>query len=538
MINRFISSGRLGRAYTRSLSRSTLLLKGNDLNVNNAKAVSERETSKSNDDAKFDVDSLNPPIENGLYYGKFTKDQYESARKYVVENYTKLSSEIKGDKNIRENLHSMPSVPSIERSHAPIEINNLTDLLLQTIKTTGPISLSSFMRQCLTHPDFGYYTTRDPLDLATGDFITSPEISSMFGEMVGLWLYATWLSQGKPSKIRFIEFGPGKGTLAHDSLHTFNKFVNNSKKAVSIEINMIEASTILRQEQYKLLCDTSKSSFTTTSEGFNVSTTKWNNNIKWVDTEKDIESDDSANYILAHEFFDALPIKSFQKTENGWRELMVEHTASVNNNQPLLSGQKLEDFDGSLYTDFHLTLSPIETPASKIPTMSSRYRALADGTRIEICTEAELYLSKIIQLVNNNKTSGGALIVDYGLSNGIPENSLRGIYKHKFVSPFFRPGDVDLSIDVDFENLKLILKNHCQPFGPVEQGVWLHELGIGHRTEQLILATKDFNQQERIYQSYKRLTGTDDKGMGSIYKFLCLLPKGAKTPVGFGGSVE
>lgn len=538
MINRLIDTIRVGRSYARSFSRSAAFHNKNDPRLDPTSASKSTETSKSNDDASFELDSLSPPIENGLYYGKFTKEQYESAAKYVIENYTKLSTDIKGDKNIRENLHTMPSVPSIERSKAPIEIRNLTDLLLQTIKTTGPMSLSSFMRQCLTHPDFGYYTTRDPLDSVTGDFITSPEISSMFGEMVGLWLYATWRSQGQPLRIRFIEFGPGKGTLAHDCLYTFNKFVRKSNKAVDIEINMIEASPILRQEQFKLLCDTSKSSFSTTSEGFHVATTKWGNSIKWVDTEKDIETDDCANYILAHEFFDALSIKSFQKTVNGWRELMVEHTASVRNTQPLLPGQQPEETDEKLKTEFHLTLSGAETPASKIPTLSSRYKDLAEGTRIEICTEAELYLSKMIQLVNSNKTSGGALVIDYGLSNSIPENSLRGIYKHKFVSPFFSPGDVDLSIDVDFENLKLILENHCQPFGPVEQGTWLHELGIGHRTEQLILATKDFNQQEKIYQSYKRLTGTDDKGMGSIYKFLCLLPKGAKTPVGFGGSVE
>lgn len=180
-------------------------------------------------------------------------------------------------------------------------VANLLDFFQEMIKTTGPIPLSAYMRQCLTHPDFGYYTTRNPLDVLGGDFITSPEILSVFGEMIGIWLYSVWTSQGSPKKIRIVEFGPGKGTLMHDVVIVFNKFVAKSAVAVDIEVVMVEASHVLRKEQHKLLCN--DNTYETTPEGFNTSMTKWNNKVTWVDTEKDIvQASDTANYVLAHEF--------------------------------------------------------------------------------------------------------------------------------------------------------------------------------------------------------------------------------------------
>lgn len=480
-----------------------------------------------------------PVDENGLYYGRFSKEEYEKAAKFVKLQYENLASEIKGDTNIRENLAHMEAFPSINKTEGGIKTENLAQIFQETIKTTGPMTLSAYMRQCLTHPEFGYYTTRDPLDSIHGDFITSPEISSMFGEMIGIWLFSTWMNQNQPKSINLIEFGPGRGTLMNDCLTSFNKFtkqVNMTKNII-----LIEASSVLRNEQWKLLCGSSNS-FETDKNGFNFSTTKWGDRIWWVDTEKDIELlnvEENTNYIVAHEFFDALPIKSFVKQESGWRELLVEHTASVKNNQqalPSSEGSESESDNELLNTEFHLTLSPKETPSSIIPTISSRFNKLPVDTRIEICPDAELFLAKILQLIKGD--TGSVLIIDYGLASGIPENSLRGIYQHKFVSPFIKPGEVDLSVDVDFENLKLLLtKNNFDVFGPTEQGDWLHECGIGHRADQLIKSNaSNYDTQEKIYNAYTRLTNKED-GMGKIYKFLCIMPKDSKTPVGFGGAV-
>lgn len=477
----------------------------------------------------------NPLIhENGLYYGKFTEEEYQKAKNYVVSQYENLEKEIKGSHNIRENVGKMPQFPA---QGPASKISNLSDLFSETIKTTGPIPVSTFMRQCLTHPDFGYYTTRDPLDTLNGDFVTSPEISSVFGEMIGIWLYSLWVSQNMPKKVRIIEFGPGRGTLMHDVMGVFTKFAKKAPVPIDIEIVLIEASSVLRKVQHQLMCRTEP--FNTDSNGFNFSQTKWGTRVTWVDLEKDVANDPSvANYVLAHEFFDALPIKSFMKTKDGWRELMVEHTLSVVNTQPKLESAEPAIETEDLKTDFHLTISPKETPSSKIPQLSPRYRDLPQGTRIEICPDAELYLTRICELVNSYKDgktgAGGGLIIDYGLSNEIPSNSLRGIHKHKFVSPFFNPGNVDLSIDVDFENLRLMAANFLEPFGPADQGDWLHEIGIGYRIEQLINATNSIANKEQIYESYLRLTGKDDESMGKVYKFLGLLPKGLNKPIGFG----
>lgn len=485
----------------------------------------------------------NPLIhENGLYYGRFTEKEYQEAKEYVTNQYKKLELEIKGTHDVRENLDKMAHFPA----KGPLKkVESLLDFFQEMIKTTGPISLSAYMRQCLTHRDFGYYTTRDPLDARSGDFITSPEISSVFGEMIGIWLYTVWTSQGSPESINVIEFGPGRGTLIYDVMSVFMKFAGKTNAKVACNIVLIEASPVLRKEQWSRLCPP-EYPFETDEMGFNRSTSKWGTQVTWVDTEKDIQTKTGdANYILAHEFFDALPIKSFTRTENGWRELLVEHTSSVVNTQPKLppsesealkpesdSGVSLE----SLETDFHLTASRKETPSSTVPTLSDRFKDLPVGSRIEVCADAEFYVNKMVELMGDSHT-GGALIIDYGLSDEIPENSLRGIYKHKFVSPFFRPGDVDLSIDVDFQNLKLLASPHVEVFGPTEQGDWLHELGIGYRFDQLIKSANLMANKELIYDSYLRLTSKDDKGMGKIYKFLGLLPRGSAKPVGFGGSV-
>lgn len=457
-----------------------------------------------------------------LHFGRFTQQEYDEAAKIVQEQVQRLEKQIKGETDPRSKLGSMPTIPDSASPQTSKGINSLSDILIQSIKTTGPISLSAYMRQCLTHPEYGYYTTRDPLDSTTGDFITSPEISQVFGEMIGVWLYSVWVSQGLPGNVRVIEFGPGKGTLMHDVLQSFNKL--NRNRAVKVKVVMIEASPVLRTEQRKLLC------------GGADKTTIWGNPIEWVDTEKDIQDDsDYTNYILAHEFFDALPIKSFQKVEDGWRELLVEHSGSVNNTQPKLGpssdSSDIKSSDESLNTDFHLTMAPKETPASFIPKNNPRFANLPVESRIELCPDSGLYASKMADLV---KETGACLIMDYGIASGVPDNTLRGIYKHKFVSPFYRPGEVDLSIDVDFENLKQTTAGACQAYGPVDQGDWLHELGIGHRVDQLIKSTNDYKEQEKIYDSYVRLTAKDSRSMGKIYKFLALLPKSTPSaPIGF-----
>lgn len=494
---------------------------------------------------------FNKPLKdsNGLYYGKFTQEEYDEAAQQIRKQIDNLETNIKGDTNIRENLDKMPSFPLATKQKP--RIDNLTNLFEETIKTTGPLSLSAYMRQCLTHEKFGYYTTRNPLDANTGDFITSPEISSVFGEMIGIYFFQIWINQKFPSHIKFIEFGPGKGTLIYDALKNFNKLVDkfsqtkyraaNNISIPEIHLELIEASRVLRLEQHKLLCGENefKSNDSASDDKSNTSISKWGNTVRWVDTETEIDNSnpDVANFVIAHEFFDALPIKSFENTKNGWRELLVEHTPSVNNSQQALPENEQTSsraVDETLETEFHLTLSPKESPSSLIPTLSKRFKDLPEGTRIEICPDAELYMQKLNQLINNEKGIGAALVIDYGVVDEIPDNSLRGIYKHKFVSPFYKPGEVDLSINVDFDNLAILSAPHNKVLGPVDQGDWLHELGVGHRVDQLLkLNNENPELQDTIYNAYVRLTAKDDKSMGKIYKFMGLVPKGSEVPLGF-----
>ena len=260
-----------------------------------------------------------------LHFGRFTQEEYDEAAKVVKKQVENLERQIVGENNPRSKIGSTPTIPA-SPTGVKKSISSLTDILEQSILTTGPISLSAYMRQCLTNPEYGYYTTRNPLDTLTGDFVTSPEISLVFGEMIGIWLYSTWVSQGKPKKVRVVEFGPGKGTLMFDVISCFQKL---NKSHAELSIVMIEASPVLKNEQSMLLCNRKISDL-------NNASTIWSNcTIEWAETEKDIIDDPSySNYILAHEFFDALPIKAFQKVQDGtWREFLVEHAKIVLNTQ-------------------------------------------------------------------------------------------------------------------------------------------------------------------------------------------------------------
>ncbi|GME91845.1 unnamed protein product [[Candida] boidinii] len=469
--------------------------------------------------------------------------------------------------------------------------SNLSQVLAKVIKTTGPIPLATYMRQCLTHPTLGYYTTRNPLDSKSGDFITSPEISSTFGEMLGLWYFTIFIQQLKKIAIsktkqenliknnqlkeseidldlqkfnikdktlRFIEFGPGKGTLMYDVIKTINKFVQSKNP---IEINLIEASPVLRNEQKNLLCGKDMTLFNRDGN-LQDSTTIWGNTIKWYNTELDIlneiksnkenqNENNYINFIIAHEFFDALPINQFEKTDKGWREFLVDikkesntdillpNVSHYNNKNIVGNNQKNEA--NEKFPKFNMVLAPYATPSSSIPKIIPRFNSVSNGSRIEICPESYNYAIKISELLTNFTENdskikmGSALIVDYGTSESIPINTLRGIKNHKIVNPFEDAGEVDLSADVDFGNLKDIFKdNNCESY-IVDQGDFLNGMGLGYRTDQLVESLKENEQEKKkIIDAYNRLTGKGIRDMGKIYKVMGVVPNDSiESAVGF-----
>ncbi|KAF2398468.1 DUF185-domain-containing protein, partial [Trichodelitschia bisporula] len=440
----------------------------------------------------------------------------------------------------------------------------LAKTLADAIATTGPISVAAYMRQCLTSPSGGYYTTphtgHDPFG-AAGDFITSPEISQIFGELIGLWVVAEWMAQGRRDRVQVIEIGPGRGTLMDDVLRTCRAF-RPFAQAVDA-VYLVERSAHLRDAQHKLLCGDAPLE---ECDIGHASVSKYGQRVLWSEEMSFVPSDPSTSpFILAHELFDALPIHIFQsvstppspskltistsptpppqpKPQTEWRELLVTPTPPPS---PFAKPS------GGSTPDFTLTLSPLPTPHSAyLPSTSPRYRALlpTPGSTIEISPESLALAFSIATRIGGSPSTprdpaGAALILDYGPADTIPTNSLRGIRAHARVSPFETPGEVDLSADVDFGALAEAAINASEGVevhGPVEQAYFLSAMGGKERAEQLVRGLGGTEAVQRIEGAWRRLVDRGPNGMGKIYKALAIVPYvGGKVrrPVGFGGDV-
>ncbi|UKZ78122.1 hypothetical protein TrVFT333_005856 [Trichoderma virens FT-333] len=446
----------------------------------------------------------------------------------------------------------------------------LAKQLYEAISTTGSVPLASYMRMCLTGDLGGYYTGavgegRDQFG-AKGDFVTSPEISQIFGELLGIWFIAEWMSQGRPSKgVQLIEVGPGRGTLMDDMLRTIQRF---PAMANSIEnVFMVEASRELRETQKKLLCGPDAPS-TESKAGCHSPSKYGSAPIVWTETIKSIPIEpDKTPFIVAHEFFDALPIHTFQSAAAAapkpspsassspqpddapapdpapptmeWREMMVSITPPGATHADLGTPKSQQHEPPP---EFQLVLSSATTRHSRVlPESSSRYRRLKQtpGSVIEICPDASLYATDFAARL----PSGAALILDYGTSDTVPINSLRGIRQHRLVSPFAAPGLVDLSADVDFHAIAeaaTLASDGIEVHGPISQADFLELMGIRQRAEALSkVPGVSPSKASDIEKAWKRLVDRGPSGMGKVYKALAILPEndGRRRPVGFGGDV-
>jgi SAM-dependent MidA family methyltransferase len=439
------------------------------------------------------------------------------------------------------------------------------------------------MWQVLTNPDGGYYTTRgrDTEIFGTkGDFITSPEISQVFGELVGIWTVAEWMAQGQVSGgVELIEVGPGKGTLMADILRTIRNF-----KAFSSNIEavyLVEASSSLREVQKQLLCG--DAIIEKTDIGYRSISKYLGVPIMWVEDIRLLPRTDKTPFIFAHEFFDALPIYAFQSvaplrasqpttqlmTPTGpttlhnskkvsetpqWRELMVSL-----NPRSVVESRKDEP-------EFQLSVASAATPSCLLlPEISQRYKALKShpGSIIEVSPESRIIVAEFARRIGGSpgtsarasrgsprsnqsvkrKASGAAFILDYGPASTIPLNSLRGIRQHAKVSPFSFPGQVDVSADVDFTGLAeaaIEANEGVEVHGPVEQGDFLMSMGIVERAEQLLKNVQDDEKRRILETGWRRLIDKGVGGMGKLYKVLAIVPEneGRRRPVGFGGIVK
>ncbi len=345
----------------------------------------------------------------------------------------------------------------------------LGERLAREIAATGPIPLARYMAECLAH----YYGSRDPLGRA-GDFVTAPEVSQVFGELIGLWAAELWMRAGSPPKLRLVELGPGRGTLMADLWRAVTR-VPGFHAAASV--HLVETSPTLRRMQ-----------------AAQVPQAVWHDRIDEV-------PDDAPLLLVANEFFDALPIRQFVRTEAGWRERMVAFA------------------DGR----FFAAAGPL--PAD--PLIPPSLVAAPPGSVVELAPAAGAVTAEIGARLAAH--GGAALIVDYGYAGPATGDTLQAVQAHAFADPFAAPGEADLTAHVDFGALRIAARP-ATAWGPIPQGALLTALGIEARTATLAArATSD--QAALLRSGTARLTGDD--AMGSLFKALALTGGDWPQPAGF-----
>jgi NADH dehydrogenase [ubiquinone] 1 alpha subcomplex assembly factor 7 len=345
-------------------------------------------------------------------------------------------------------------------------------LLVERIAETGPISIADYMAECLLHPKHGYYTTREPFGVA-GDFTTAPEISQMFGELLGLMLAQAWLDQGSPAPFTLAELGPGRGTLMADALRATRGVPGFHQAA---RLVLVEASPRLRAMQATRLAHTGLTPH-------------------WLDRPEDLP--DAPLYLVANEFLDALPIRQFLLSPDGWRERLVGLA------------------DGALA----FGLSPV---LPQVPDMPA-FRAAHPGDLVEHSAPALAAVSACLGPIQRH--GGLAVFIDYGGWRSLGD-TLQAVRAHAPDDVLAHPGQADLTAHVDFEPLAALAGAHAYD----HQGAVLQRLGIGARADRL--AAGMVGETLRLHQAaLRRLTAPTE--MGSVFKVLALTRAGAPLPPGF-----
>ena len=321
--------------------------------------------------------------------------------------------------------------------------DSITDRLARLIAATGPIPVSTFMAEANAH----YYGTRDPLG-SGGDFTTAPEISQMFGELIGLWLADLWLRAGAPEGALYVELGPGRGTLAADALRTM------AKAGLAPEVHFVESSPVLRAAQAE-----------------RVPGATWHDDLSTLPAQQPL-------LLVANEFFDALPIRQLVATRRGWHERLVTHGEAgfVPVPGPVIPAPLAPAETGTI----------VETSPASLNIARALARRLADQ-------------------------GGAALIADYGHARSGAGETLQAVHAHAYADPWQEPGSRDLTAHVDFEALaKAAAGEGAQVFGPVGQGVFLDSLGIRQRAAALSGAAPE--RAAEIEAARHRLVAPEEMG--------------------------
>jgi SAM-dependent MidA family methyltransferase len=350
------------------------------------------------------------------------------------------------------------------------------------IAAAGPMPVGEFMALCLTDPAHGYYTTRDPLG-ERGDFVTSPEISQMFGELIGLWMAAVWKQMGEPPNLRVIELGPGRGTMINDAMRAAKVMPAFREAAV---LDLVEISPALKAVQEKTLEQLPVPMF-------------------WHAALKDVPPGPAI--IVANEFFDALPVSQALKTVDGWHERVIE-VDPAGNLAFTLAARPLPHFERLLPQRVR------DAPQDSV------FEWRADAVAMEMARRVA-------------SSGGAALVIDYGHAESAPGETLQAVGRHAYVDPLTAPGTIDLTAHVDFAALSRAAEAMgAKSFGPVEQSEFLRRLGVETRAAAL-KAKATSAAAAGIDTALARLTGHGRTGMGTLFKAAAYVHAKLGTPPGF-----
>jgi NADH dehydrogenase [ubiquinone] 1 alpha subcomplex assembly factor 7 len=359
------------------------------------------------------------------------------------------------------------------------EHSPLAGEIRRLIGTAGPMPIAEYMRLCLTHPQYGYYTTRVPLG-ARGDFVTAPEISQMFGELIGLWLALVWQQLGAPQTVRLIELGPGRATMLIDALRaakTAPAFLT------AIELHLVEISPALRKVQQQRL------------EPLHLPVT-WHNTLK--------EVAPGPSLLVANEFIDALPVHQAVKLADGWHERVI-----------------------AIGPDGELTIAAAGGPLLDFQsTLPSRLRRPPDGAIFEWRSDAVT-----MEISRRVRDGGAALIIDYGHARRGLGETLQAVCGHAFADPLRMPGRADLTAHVDFQALAETAQSvGARVHGPITQRDWLRRLGVKERAAVLKAHAPC---GRTIDQALSRLTEGGARGMGELFKVIAITDPKLESVPGF-----
>ena len=345
--------------------------------------------------------------------------------------------------------------------------DSLSAIFARLIGATGPISVAHFMAESNAR----YYSTRDPLGTA-GDFVTAPEISQMFGELIGLWLADMWIRAGRDEPVHYVELGPGRGTLARDALIAAKRY------GLAPRVHFVETSTALKARQLALH-----------------PTAQWHHDLSTLPTVGPL-------LIVANEFLDALPVRQLVRTGEGWRERMVGH-----------DGQSFVFVAGSQPMDAAL---------------AAEFREAPEGAIVETCPAAAATLYEVAGRLAGQ--GGVALFIDYGSDQAQLGSTLQAVRAHRKLDPFAAPGEADLTAHVDFSALARIAQSRgVRWLGTVTQGHFLRALGIETRAENLAAFAPE--HATAIFAARDRLIGEGQ--MGALFKVMGLAAERWPEAAGF-----